>query len=50
MLEEVKNLGYSSIGPASLQGHSLSNFEGSRPPFGAGIPWLKQEVSAGWPS
>lgn len=47
VLEEVKSLGHPKIGPAPLQGHSLSNFEGSRPPSGAGIPWPKQEV-LGW--
>lgn len=49
VLEEVKSLGHPKIGTVPFQGNSLSNLEGSRPPSGAGIPWLKQEVLAGCP-
>lgn len=47
MLEEVENLGYPNIGPASLQRHSLSNFEGLRPPVWGRDP-LTEAGSVGW--
>lgn len=48
VLEEVKSPGYPKIGPAPLQGHSLSNFKGQRTPrpqSGQGSPSLSRK---GW--
>lgn len=47
-MEEVKSPGYPTIGPAPLQGHSLSNFKGQRTPCpqsGQGSPSLSRK---GW--